>query len=196
MGKKIITVIVLPLCLLHWHWFQPAPRKNRKGIEAYQKKQYEEALNQFLSAKGIDPDSQKLKSNTASALYQLKKYEEALREFSTIDPQKMAIPQSSFSYNLGNTYYRMGKYQEALDQYKKSIIHAPNDLDAKKNYELTLKKLNDQQNDNQQQPDQQQQQTQPPPQNDQIMQFLNQNEKEQMEKKKRQAQPAQRIKDW
>lgn len=195
MGKKVILLIMIPLCLLNWHWFQPAPRKNLKGIEAYRNKKYQEALNQFLSAKGIDPTSQKLKNNTASALYQLKKYEEALREFSTITPRKMAIPQSSFSYNLGNTYYRMGKYQEALDQYKKSIIHAPNDLDAKKNYELTLKKLNEQQNSNRQQPDQQQQ-TQPPPQNDQIMQFLNQNEKEQMEKKKRQAQPVQRIKDW
>ena len=36
--------------LLFWHWFEPAAKKNRDGIKAFQEKKYQEALEQFLSA--------------------------------------------------------------------------------------------------------------------------------------------------
>ena len=200
--------------LLFWHWFEPAAKKNHEGMQAYQAGKYDEALKQFLSAKGIKPDLPALKSNTASALYQMKKYKEALEEFSTLDPEKIDVPKAPFYYNLGNSFFRLDQFDKALESYKQSLIANPGDMDAKKNYELTLKKMQEQQQkkdqDKKQDQDQkkdkeqekekeqqqQQQQQEKKQQHQNIMQYLNQNEKKQMEKKKRKIAVVRKEKDW
>jgi len=197
MAKKALLILLLPL-FLGWHWFEPAARKNQKGIQAYEQGKFTEALQDFLSAKGVKPDAPELKNNTAAALYELKKYKEAVDEFSRIDPAKLGLAKADFSYNLGNGYFRLGQYPEALEQYKKNLRLNPDDIDGKKNFELTLKKI-----EAQQQPQSQDQKNQtseqPPPRKDNhdaITQFLNQNEKQQMEKKKRKPSAGKNEKDW
>ncbi|MCP5105275.1 MAG: hypothetical protein GY950_17940, partial [bacterium] len=144
MEKKLIIIILLVPVMMFWHWFEPAAKKNRKGIKAYQDQKYQEALNEFLSAKGIKPDSEELKSNTASALYRMKKYKEALEEFSNIDPEKTNLAHADFFYNVGNSFFRLNQFDKALENYKKSLIADYQDIDTKKNYEITLKKLEEQ----------------------------------------------------
>jgi Ca-activated chloride channel family protein len=207
MAKKALLILLLP-ALLGWHWFEPAARKNQKGIQAYQEGKYTEALEDFLSAKGVKPDSPELKNNTASALYELKKYKEALDEFSRLDPGRLRLGKADFYYNLGNSCYRLGQFPQALESYKKSLRLNPDDVDGKKNLELTLKKIEEQkqkQDQNQQQrqsqdqknPQQQEQQQQQMKQKyDAMMQFLNQNEKQQLEKKKRKTGTVKNEKDW
>ena len=193
--------------LLFWHWFDPAAKKNQNGIEAYKEKKYEKALQDFLSAKGVNPDLGVLKSNTAATLYQLKKYKQAWEEFSKIDFEKSGISRAHFLYNLGNTYFRLKQYNKALESYKNSLLVNPDDLDAKKNYELTLKKLKDKKEQNKQKrstkknkenKDRQDQQLRKNKKNQhkQLMQYLNQNEKKQMKKKKRKIAVAKKEKDW
>jgi Ca-activated chloride channel family protein len=185
--------------LWDWHWFEPAARRNQKGIETYRQGKYAAALEQFLSAKGLKPESQELRNNTAAALYQLKKYQEAVDEFSRVDPGKLGASAADLFYNLGDAYFRLGQFPKALESYKRCLLQNPDDIQAKKNFELTLKKIRDQQ---------QQQQEQNQPQDNQaeaerqkqkysaMMEFLNQNEKKQMEKKKRKVSAAQNEKDW
>jgi len=216
MEKRLIFIILLVPLLVFWHWFEPAAKRNQKGIKSYQAQKYEEALEEFLSAKGIRPDSAELKSNTASALYQMKKYKEALEEFSKIDPEKTTLSKADFHYNLGNSFFRLNQFEKALENYKKSMIANSEDIDVKKNYELTLKKLQeqkkkDQQNkkpkkdkdkkkdkkkDKQKQQQQQQQQQKKEQKHKNIMQYLNQNEKKQLKKKKRQIGIVRKEKDW
>ncbi|UCH93831.1 MAG: tetratricopeptide repeat protein [Candidatus Aminicenantes bacterium] len=222
MERKVMIFLILPF-LLGWHWFEPAAKKNREGMKAYQDEKYDEALKKFLSAKGINPDLAQLKSNTASALYQMKKYKEALEEFSTIDPEKANVPGADFYYNLGNSFFRLNQFDKALENYKKSLILNSDDMNAKKNFELTLKKIQEQkQKQNQdkkqdkdkkkekekqqqeqkkdkekeQQQQQQQQQQKKEEKHQNIMQYLNQNEKKQMEKKKRKIAVVRKEKDW
>ena len=198
MEKKLIILLLFPL-LLGWHWFEPAARKNQKGIEAFSQGKFAAALEQFLSAKGLKADAPQLKNNTAATLYELKKYQEALDEFSRIEPAKLGPAAAGLHYNLGNAYYRLGQFPKALESYKQCLRLDPEDLQGKKNFELTLKKIQEQQQ--QEQPQDQQQE----PQADQeqqkqkyeaMMQFLNQNEKRQMEKKKRKIEPLKNEKDW
>jgi tetratricopeptide (TPR) repeat protein len=219
MEKRIIIIFLMVPFLLFWHWFEPAAKKNRKGIKIYQEQKYQEALNEFMSARGIRPDSAELKSNTASALYQLGKYEEALEEFSKIEIEKTNLSKAEFFYNLGNSNFRRERLKKALENYKESLIANPDDIDAKKNYELTLKKLEEQKKKDpedkkkknqdknkdkdkdkdkkkeQQQPKEQQKKD---PKYQNIKQYLNQNEKEQMKKKKRPVKVgvARKEKDW
>jgi Ca-activated chloride channel family protein len=212
MERKVVIILMLPF-FLTWHWFEPAAQKNREGMKAYQEGKYDEALERFLNAKGINADLAALKNNTASALYQMEKYQEALEEFSQIDPDKANIPKAEFYYNLGNSFYRTNKFDKAVESYKKSLIENSNDMDAKKNFELALKKLQQQtqkqKQENKQDKDQKKEkekekQQQPPPQQQQekekkhqnIMQYLDQNEKKQMEKKKRKITIVRKEKDW
>ena len=134
-----------------WHWFEPAARRNQKGIEAYQQGKYAAALEQFLSAKGLKPASQELLNNTAAALYQLKKYQEAVDEFSRVDPAKLGSGAADLHYNLGNAYFRLGQFPQALESYKRCLLKNPDDVQAKKNFELTLKKIREQQQQQQEQ---------------------------------------------
>ncbi len=218
--KKYVIIILLIPFFVFWHWFEPAAKKNKEGIQSYLSKKYDDALKQFMSAKGIKPDMAELKNNTASALYQMKKYQEALEEFSQIDPFKTNIPKAEFYYNLGNSYFRLNQFDKALKNYKKSLIENPEDMDTKKNYELALKKQQEQNQDKKKNEDkkqdqkqdqkkdqkqdqkkdqqqQQQQQEQKPEQKYQsLMQYLNQNEKKQLKEKKRAVGIVKKEKDW
>lgn len=180
-----------------WHWFEPAARRNQKGIEAFRRGDFAAALEQFLSAKGLKPQEPRLRNNTAEALYQLKKYKEALDELASIDATRLGPARAAFHYNLGNVQYRLGQYPQALESYKSSLKLDPDDVAAKKNYELTLKKIQEQQQQQQQpQPQQQDQAEQQKQKYEAMMQFLNQNEKEQQQKRKHKAEPARNEKDW
>jgi tetratricopeptide (TPR) repeat protein len=217
MAKRIVVIFMMVPFLVFWHWFEPAARKNQKGIKIYQDQKYQEALNEFMSARGIRPDSAELKNNTAAALYQLGKYEEALEEFSKIDIEKTNLSKADYYYNIGNSNFRKNQLKKALENYKESIIANPDDIDAKKNYEITLKKMEeqnkkdqedkkkkpqdkDQKKDQDKKKEQQQQEEQQKknPKYDNIKQYLNQNEKEQMKKKKRPVKVgiARKEKDW
>lgn len=198
MEKKIAVLLLVPF-LIFWHWFEPAARKNQQGIDAYEGEKFAEALKIFLSARGIHPEEPALKNNVASTLYEMKKFKEALEEFSKIEPAKLGVASPDFQYNLGNTFFRLEQYDRALQGYKNSLLLRPEDIDAKKNYELTLKKQEEQKKqDNPQQ--NQNRQNQPnidPKQNyGAMLQFLNQEEKDQMEKKKRKGQRSRNERDW
>ncbi|HOW44041.1 MAG TPA: tetratricopeptide repeat protein [Candidatus Aminicenantes bacterium] len=200
-GLKPLPALLLLAALARplgaWHWFEPAARRNQKGIEAFRKGDFAAALEQFLSAKGLKPEEPRLKNNTAEALYQLKKYKEALNELASADAARLGPARAAFHYNLGNVQYRLGQYPQALESYKRSLKLAPDDVPAKKNYELTLKKIQEQQQQQQPQPQQQQDQAEQQKQKyEAMMQFLNQNEKEQQQKRKHKAEPARNEKDW
>jgi tetratricopeptide (TPR) repeat protein len=225
MERKVIIFLMVPF-LLFWHWFEPAAKKNRQGIKAFQDQKYEEALKQFMSARGVKPDMAELKNNTAASLYQMKKYKEALEEFSGIDPETAGISKSDFYYNLGNSFFRTNQFPKALENYKKALVLAPSDMDLKKNFEITLKKMEQQKQkqkqdkknkkdkekeqqkdqqkdkdkqqnkDKQDKPDQQQQKQQQQKHKN-ILQYLNQKEKEQQKKKKvKGVGVAKNEKDW
>lgn len=196
MEKKLV-VLLCAMIFLNWHWFEPVSRKNGEGIKAYEEKLYNKALEKFLSAKGIRPSSPELKSNTASALFNLNKYREALEEFSKIDHEKSGISTSDFFYNLGNTYFRLNKFKEALESYKKSLLSDSEDLDTKKNFEITLKKMKEQdKNKDSKEKDESKQNINKNEKYKSIMNYLNQKEKEQMKKTKKNTGKSKKVKDW
>ncbi len=203
MAKRLIPLLLgfllsaaWPLDMWGWHWFEPAARRNQKGIEAFRKGDFAAALEQFLSAKGLKDGAPQLRNNTAAALYGLKKYREALAEVSAIDASSLGTGEAPLHYNQGNIHYRLEQYPQALESYKKCLKIDPDDIQAKKNLELTLKKIREQQQQPQEQPDNQADDEKQQQKYEAMMQFLNQNEKQQMEKRKRKASAARNEKDW
>ena len=101
---------------------------------------------------------------------------EGLLKQASLDSLKSDEARADAYYNLGNAQFVQQKLQEALGSYRKALTLRPDDMEAKYNYALTKKLLEQQQNQNQNQ-DQNQNQNQNQDQNkDQNNQDNNQNQ--------------------
>lgn len=74
---------------------------------------------------------------------------EGLLQAAAADSLRTADERADAFYNLGNSQFIQQKLQEALKSYRQSLVLRPDDMEAKYNYALT-KKLLEQQQQNQQ----------------------------------------------
>lgn len=140
----------------------------KKGNEAFKKKDYKTALEEYRAAEADNPTSPELDYNLGTALANDGGYEEAIDKLQKALRTQDIQVEAAAHYNMGNTYFRMNNYQNAIKSYEEALKLNPNDLDAKFNLELSRKKLKEQlkpqqdqnQQNQQQQQDQQQQQQQ------------------------------------
>ena len=109
--------------------------------------------------------------------YTVDNFERAQKEFEAAAQSEQEKLQAMSHYNLGNTLHRQGQLDQSLMAYRKAIQLDPEDMDAKYNYELTQRMLQqmqsqqsqqqqsdeskDQEGEDQQQPQQQQEQNPP-----------------------------------
>ena len=86
---------------------------------------------------------------------------EGLLKKAALDSLQSDAARADAYYNLGNAQFVQQKLQEALSSYRKALTLRPDDMEAKYNYALTKKLLEQNQNQNQdQQQDQNQEQNQ------------------------------------
>ncbi len=136
---KLITIIIsltlLTACMT------TAPRENARGNEAYEQNDYMNALAAYQQGQEIDPDAPELHYNAANALHQLEAYSEAITETTRALAEADDELQQRAFYNLGNSLFEAGQYEEALGAYIEALKRDPNDMDAKHNLELAWKML-------------------------------------------------------
>ena len=116
--------------------------KISQAMDHYQQEEYDQAAKKFLSAEVDKPNNPALPYNLANSNYMGEKYEDALEaytraEASTTDP---TLKQKAL-YNMGNTFFRMGKAEKAAEAYKKALELDPSDMDAKYNLEFVRQEL-------------------------------------------------------
>lgn len=80
---------------------------------------------------------------------------EGLLQAAAADSLRTADERADAFYNLGNSQFIQQKLQEALKSYRQSLVLRPDDMEAKYNYALTKKLLEQQQQQQQDQQDQQ-----------------------------------------
>lgn len=111
-------------------------------------------MNKYLEK--IFPKNEKIQLKKWDYYYRLWEYEKALQTYVKINCKTEEVC-FSLSYNLGNTYYRLGEnnpytnekiwlWQKSLSSYQKALW-VKEDENTRKNYEFVLKKLNDLMND-------------------------------------------------
>ena len=107
---------------------------------------------------------------------------EGLLQAAAADSLRTAEERADAYYNLGNSQFIQQKLQEALKSYRQSLVLRPDDMEAKYNYALTKKLLEQQQQqqqnqqNNDQNQDQQQDENQNQDQNQQGNNDQNQNQ--------------------
>ena len=146
----------------------------RKGNRLFAKERYEHSSNAYREALMHDSTSFEARYDLANALIRMAMADttayanpegsaakmssgnlqqaEALLQAAAADSLQTAENRAEAYYNLGNAQFIQQKLQDALQSYRRSLVLNPNDMEAKYNYALTKKLLEqNQQNDQNQQ---------------------------------------------
>lgn len=134
---------------------QPAPEEPDPPAEhsspyaAWDAGAYDQALEGFAERQTERPDDPELNLNVGAAHYKLDDFESADSQFyraAAIGDDEL---RSHALYNLGNSAYRQGKLEDAIDFYRASLEANPDDVDAKFNLEFVREELMRRQQQNQ-----------------------------------------------
>ncbi len=148
--------------------------QNRVQIPGVPEEKVSRGLSYYENILKDNPALPEAHFGAGHSAYTIENFERAQKEFEAAAQSEQEQLQSMSYYNLGNTLHRQGQLEQSLMAYRKAIQLDPTDLDAKYNYELTQRMLEQMQsqqsqpqqsdeNNQQESEDQQQQQQQPPP---------------------------------
>jgi Ca-activated chloride channel family protein len=140
-GLKIRRVPLLALLLMGLAGcdVNPAERIGAGG-DLYQRGDYLGAVEAFQSAQAASPDRPEAYYNAASALArsgQLRRAVAALEQAIAFADDELA---AKAYYNLGNVYFEMSRFAEAISAYQDALRLNPEDQDARYNLELALRR--------------------------------------------------------
>lgn len=190
--KKLFDILLLGIFGVLMHTTvvgQSAYQSLRNGDRAYDEAQYENAEAAYREASITDPSAQ-AKFNLANTLYQQEAYDEAAAEYEqAIYLSDDSLFRAKAYYNKGNSEFKLGKMEEAIKSYKKSLLLDATDSEAKENY-LRALALQEMQNQQQKENNQDQQQNQEK-QQDQEQQSSDQNDQSDSESEQSQDQQEQ-----
>jgi len=162
-------------------------RLTDQGRKLYSGGDHPEALNAFERAATSRPNDPRARFNVADALYKNGKFDEAAALYRSLAADdKSALAQPS-RFNLGNALFQKQDYKGAIQAYRDALHLSPGDLDTRRNMELALRALEEQQRQQQKQQkqDQQNQQNQK---NQQSQNQQNQKDGRQQQKQQQQQQ--------
>ncbi|MBE0432077.1 tetratricopeptide repeat protein [candidate division WOR-3 bacterium] len=201
---KFLLCGVLILGALGW---SDVGASMRRGNRLERKGEYAEALRHYQEALVQEPDNPKIHYNIGRVLYRMQEYDEAISEFQLGFLEKDMGFHADIFYNIGNSQFRKGQLDAAIEAYRMSLLVDPKDLDAKQNLEFCLKvkkQIENQAQSDSTGQDEQQEQPRPEPQEgeisgeeaERILQALQDKEKEDLEKSRRQESKGDVDKDW
>jgi Ca-activated chloride channel family protein len=114
--------------------------------EAYKNKEYSDALKYYESAQKQAPDKVDLSDEMAQSAYRAREFEKAEKIYQQAESgKKNSAQKGDNQHNLGNARMKQENYQGAIDAYKESLRHSPNDDRTRYNLSEAIRKLKQQQ---------------------------------------------------
>ena len=142
--KGVFTVLVLFAFFLSFSFVLANASVYSEAKESYKKKEYDIALQKFITMQLEDPNNLELFYNIGNCYYKLGNYDAAEKNFKkSLESNNKGLKANSL-YNLGNVAYRNGDYETAIKRYEEALKIAPDDKEAKENIEF-IKRLQKQQ---------------------------------------------------
>jgi tetratricopeptide (TPR) repeat protein len=172
--NRLLTLMLCAIAVACGAHAQQADRAIREGNSAYRAKDLQKAIQRYGQAQA-DPRGA---FNLGNAHYRLDSVAQAQRNFEAASTlAKDPAAQARAFHNLGNSWMKQQKWQEAINAYKQSLKRMPDDDETRYNLAYAQKKLQEEKNKDKQdqqkdqnKDQQQQQQQQQPKQQDQQQQ--------------------------
>ena len=149
--RKLLCIILILSCASAWG--QKADL--RKGNREFRKGEYGQADISYRKGLLKDTSSVAAKYNLANNLYRQESYDEAAKMLDGI-----SAPDAAACFNRGDVAIAKEDWKTAVDSFKECLLQDPGDLKAKENYIYARNKLLEQQQNQNQDQDQQDQQNQ------------------------------------
>ncbi len=138
MRTWLITIIALQL-------FGPSVNnKNKEGAELYEEGKLDEALVAYTQAQEESPDASEIQYNIANVHYRKEEMDKALDGYRTARSGSDEVQRRSH-FNTGNVLYKGEKFPDAVAAYKEALKIDDQDIEARQNLELALRKNEEQQ---------------------------------------------------
>ncbi|MEO7769042.1 MAG: VWA domain-containing protein [Ferruginibacter sp.] len=133
---SVLCILILTPCIT----FAQSDRELiRKGNEAYRKKEYPVAQEDYKKAAEKNPADQKARYNLGNALYKNKKPDDAVAAYdAALQNSKLPIEKSGAFYNKGVVFQNNKKLPECIEAYKSALRLNPADEDARLNLQKAL----------------------------------------------------------
>jgi Ca-activated chloride channel family protein len=119
-------------------------RATEKGRGEYARGSHPQALSAFELAAGARPLDPAVRFNVADGLYKNGRYDEAGTLFKALGADPASPLAGPARYNLGNSLFQKQDYKGAIQAYRDALRALPGDADTRRNLELALRKLKEQ----------------------------------------------------
>jgi Ca-activated chloride channel homolog len=117
--------------------------------EAYKNKEYPKALKYYESAQKKAPENVDLSDEMAQSAYKAREFEKAEKIYQqNSGAKKTSTEQADNYHNIGNSRLKRKDYEGAIDSYKESLRHNPNDDKTRYNLSEAIRQLKNQQKKN------------------------------------------------
>ena len=118
----------------------------KKGNEAYEKKEYDNAIQNYQQASEKNPANTVAQYNLGNALYKNNKTDEAVRAYDeALTKTSSKADKSKSYYNKGVVLQNNKKLPECIEAYKNALKLNPQDDDARLNLQKALQQQKEQQ---------------------------------------------------
>lgn len=169
---KLKTAIgILLVCISNTGFAQQKEETIKKGNDAYKKKDFVKASNEYTNVLAKDPLDPVAQFNLGNALYKSDKKEEAIKAYEGAAKQlDKPVEKANAYYNKGVVLQNDKKLAECIEAYKNALKLSPDNEDARQNLQKALQqqkqeqKKEEQKKQEQQQKQQQKQKQEPKPQ--------------------------------
>ncbi len=142
-------------------------RSTEAGVREYSRGNHPQALSAFEGAAAARPQDPRTRFNVADGLYKNGKFEEAAALFKALGEDAKSPLAGPSRFNLGNALYQKQDYKGAIQSYRDALRVQPDDTDTRRNLELALRALREQEEQQQRKPQDQKQDQQSDPQKQQ-----------------------------
>ena len=139
---KMKTSIAALLCLISFSVNAQSENENIKvGNDAYKKNDYDNALKNYDVAIKKNDANATAQFNLGNALYKKDKKEDALNAYEkAATTMKLPVEKSNVAYNKGVVLQNDKKLEDCIVNYKNALKLDPNNVDARHNLQIALKK--------------------------------------------------------
>ena len=127
-------------------------RATAEGRGEYARGSHPQALSAFERAAGARPQDPAVRFNVGDGLYKNGKYDEAAAVFRALGADALSPVAGAARHNLGNSLYQKQDYRGAIQAYRDALRVAPGAEDTRRNLELALRALKEQEEQKKRQP--------------------------------------------